>query len=82
MQARRATKERLEQFYATASAGASQAREAGRVALSKTVSVADDMSGTLVRPAKDEDARDNYLLGVAALAIGAAAVIGYRRRDQ
>jgi len=31
--------------------------------------------------ARDTDTRDNYLLGAAALAIGAAAVVGYWRRE-
>jgi hypothetical protein len=81
MQAGRSATETLEQFYTTAGAGTSQAREAGRAALSKTAGVANDMSNTLVWIARDTDTRDNYLLGAAALAIGAAAVIGYRRRD-
>jgi len=81
IQARRSATETLEQFYATASVGTSQAREAGRAALSKTASVANDMSSTVVRVARDTDTRDNYLLGAAALAIGAVAVIGYRRRE-
>jgi hypothetical protein len=81
MQAQRSAAETLEQFYATAGVGASQAREAGRAALGKTVGVANDVSSTLVWVGRDTDTRDNYLLGAAALAIGAAAAIGYRRRE-
>jgi hypothetical protein len=77
MLAQRAATETLQQFYAAARISAPQAREAGRAALSKTASVANDV---LVRT-RDTDTRDNYLLGAAALAIGAAAVIGYRRRE-
>jgi hypothetical protein len=81
IQARRSATDTLEQFYTTAGVGASQAREAGQAALSKTASVANDVSSTLVWVARDADTRDNYLLGAAALAIGAAAVVGYRRRE-
>jgi len=78
MQARRAATESLEQFYATARISAPEAREAGRAALRKTASVANDVSAWVAR---DADTRDNYLLGAAALAIGAAAVISYRHRE-
>jgi len=81
MQARRAATESLEQFYATARISAPEAREAGRAASSKTASVANDVSSTLAWVARDTDTRDNYLLGAAALAIGAAAVISYRHRE-
>jgi hypothetical protein len=81
MQAQRSATGTLEQFYATAGVGASQAREAGRAALGKTVGVTNDVSSTIVWVARDTDTRDNYLLGAAALAIGAVAVIGYRRRE-
>ena len=57
------------------------AREAGQAAWSKTASVANDVPSTLVWVARDADTRDNFLLGAAALAIGAAAVVGYRRRE-
>ena len=56
-------------------------RETGRAALSKTAGVANDVASTLVWVARDTDTRDNYLLGAAALAIGAAAVVGYWRRE-
>jgi len=77
MQAQRSANDMLEQV----TVGASRAREAAGAALSKTANVANDMSSTLAGVARDTDTRDNYLLGAAALAIGAAAVIGYRRRE-
>jgi hypothetical protein len=80
VQARRSANDMFEQV--TDSVGASRAREAGRAVLSRTASVANDMSSTLAGVARDADTRDNYLLGAAALAIGAAAVIGYRRREE
>jgi hypothetical protein len=81
MQAKRAATETLEQFYASARISSPQTREAGPAALSKTASVANDVSSTLAWIARDTDTRDNYLLGAAALAIGAAAVISYRQRE-
>jgi hypothetical protein len=81
MQARRSATGMLEQFYTAASVGMSQAREAAGATLSKTADVANDMSSTLVSMPRDTATRDNYLLGAAALAIGAVAVIGYRRRE-
>jgi hypothetical protein len=81
MQTRRSATETLQQFYTTAGVATSRAREAGRAALSKTAGVANDVSNTPVWGASDTDARDNYLLGAAALAIGAVAVIGYWRRE-
>jgi hypothetical protein len=80
VQARGLAKDMFEQV--TDSVGASRTREAGRAALSKTASVADDMSNTLAGVAGDADTRDNYLLGAAALAIAAAAMIGYWRREE
>jgi hypothetical protein len=80
VQARRSANDMFEQV--ADSVGASRAREAGRAALSRTASVANDMSSTLAGVARDADTRDNYLLGAAALAIGAAAVISYRRREE
>jgi hypothetical protein len=79
VRAGRSANDMLEQF--ADSVGASRAREAGRAALNKTASIANDMSSTLAGVARDTDTRDNALLGAAALAIGAAAVIGYRRRE-
>lgn len=81
MQAQRSATETLEQFYAAARVSAPQAREVGQAALSKTASVTNDTSSTLAWIAVDTDTRDNYLLGAAALAIGAAAVISYRHRE-
>ena len=74
MQARRSANDMLEQF-------ADSVREMPRAALRKTVAVANDTPDTPIWIARDTDTRDNYLLGAAALAIGAAAVIGYRRRE-
>jgi hypothetical protein len=76
-QARRSAGEALGEFQATASIGASRAREATAAASSKAAAGASD----ILARASDPDERDDYLLGAAALAIGAAAVIGYRRRE-
>ena len=73
-QVRRSANDIVEQFT-------DSTRETGLAALSKTTGVANDVSGRLVWIARDTDTRDNYLLGAAALAIGAAAVISYRRRE-
>jgi hypothetical protein len=67
----------LDQFPSLASAGASRASEA----TTKASTLAVETSDILSRAVSQKDVRDNYLLGVAALAIGTAAVIARQRRD-
>jgi hypothetical protein len=72
----RAADETLHQVSAAASAGASAARDVA-VQASRSATEAANQG----RAAAAEVKRDDVLLGAAALAIGAAALIGYRRYE-
>jgi hypothetical protein len=77
MRGRRSAREMLDQSSTIASAGISRAGEAAVKASGAATETAD----TLLRVISHKEVRDKYLLGVAALAIGAVAVIAHQRRD-
>jgi hypothetical protein len=84
-QAREAAADTYEQVSTAASGIASRAREAVADASERTSDAAArtyDMASSGMSQASSTEMRDTYLLGAAALAIGAAAFIGYHRRDE
>jgi hypothetical protein len=77
MRSRRSAREMLDQSSTIASVGVSRAGEATIKASGAAAETADTLLGAV----SHKEVRDKYLLGVAALAIGAAAVIAHQRRD-
>lgn len=74
---RRSASEMIDQVSGIALASAPHASKVTTEALGVTVETSD----MVLRAVSRKDIRDNDLLGVAALAIGAAAVIAHQRRD-